>query len=800
MENSSYNLPDEELNLREELIKYISFWPYFLILFGILLGSAYIYLRYATYKYESTAIIEILDESQDSEMALPTELTVFNRSMINLENEINRLNSFTIHSQVVKELNSNILYYNVGNIKTSLTNKEYWFKDYEIDFKINTDDIIDPMLYSINISDNNLIIDEYDTDNDIIKTNIFDSLTTLSKNHSLPFDLTINSDDNLTTSRELKIFPVKAIANQFRGQLETSILGKDSDQLSLSLIHENSLIGEEYLNGLLLAFDQDGIKDRQREYQRTIEFVNEREIILKKELELVELRKQKFKQANNLSDLSLDAGNNIDLKYTYNTEIFQSESQKTIANYLLESINNNKYDYLPINIGLENFDLNNIIIDYNKIVTERNKYLSEAGPNNLLVKTLQSQLDSLIQNISTSIENYLDSIDLKIRNLKAKELEFENIYNRVPENEKTLRSIERELSIKEALYLLLLQKREEAAINLAVVKPTIKIIDLPITNGGVPKSPNRRLIYLFSIIASIVIYIGVLYLWFFIDNKIHTKDQLSKKLFNKIPILCEIPYIKDQKALTYTETNQNNSSRSILSESIRMLISNLKYIISDLEKANSCVSLIFTSSIKGEGKTLASANTAINLANETDKRVLLIGADLRNPQLHKIFGVDRNIKGLTEILYENNLDKYEDYLNKYGNLDVMYSGSIPPNPTSLLGSKSFQKLFLNLKAKYDYIIIDSAPCLLVSDTFQLVDYVDSIVYLFRANFTDENIVDYINEHYTTSRISKLSVVLNAVGNSSSYGYKYGYQYGYRYGYKYGYNYGYGYGYGTDSKS
>ena len=130
----------------------------------------------------------------------------------------------------------------------------------------------------------------------------------------------------------------------------------------------------------------------------------------------------------------------------------------------------------------------------------------------------------------------------------------------------------------------------------------------------------------------------------------------------------------------------------------------------------------------------------------------------------------------------------------------MYSGSIPPNPTSLLGSKSFQKLFLNLKAKYDYIIIDSAPCLLVSDTFQLVDYVDSIVYLFRANFTDENIVDYINEHYTTSRISKLSVVLNAVGNSSSYGYKYGYQYGYRYGYKYGYNYGYGYGYGTDSKS
>ena len=298
--------------------------------------------------------------------------------------------------------------------------------------------------------------------------------------------------------------------------------------------------------------------------------------------------------------MKLDAGNNIDLKSTYDNELFEAESQKTIANYLLETIEVNEYNYLPINMGLDNFDLNNIIIEYNKIVTQRNRYLTEAGKNNILVKSLQSQLDNLILNISTSIKNYLNSLEITVDNLKTKELEFENVYSKVPENEKTLRSIERELSIKEALYLLLLQKREEAAINLAVVKPTIKVIDYPISTN-LPISPNKRLTYLVAIALSISIYISFLYLWFFFDNKVHNKDKLAKRLNENIPIIAEIPYLRNKDDISYDSTD---SVRSVLSESIRMLISNLKFLSLN-DKKDNCKTIIFTSSVKGEGKTLA---------------------------------------------------------------------------------------------------------------------------------------------------------------------------------------------------
>ena len=800
MKNELYDMANnQQINLRDEVVRYLTFWPYLLLLVAFLVSGAFLYLRYATYLYKTSAVIEIIDEAQDSEMALPTELTVFNRSMINLENEINILNSFNIHKDVVSKSQANVIYYKIGNIKTSLAAKNTWIKDYELNFKIDTDTISSPLFFSFVINDKKLVISEYNSSDDLINQFYFESLSTVDQNHSLPFDIEIKSFDDDYQERRINVYPVKDIANQLKSQLEIQQLGIDSDQLTLTMTHENYNVAEDYLNELLIAFDNDGINDRKLEYQRTIEFVNERELILKKELEVVELRKQNFKQANNLSDLSVDAVNNIDLKYSYNSEIFQAESQRTIAVYLLESLSNKKYDYLPINIGLENFDLNNVIVDYNKIVSQRNKYLSEAGPDNVLIKSIQSELENLISNISASIQNYLTSIDLKIDNLKSKEFEFESSYSRVPENEKTLRSIERELTIKEALYLLLLQKREEAAINLAVVRPTIKIIDYPITNL-VPQSPNPRLTYLYAIFFSIFFYFLFLYLRFTLDNKIHNKEQLVNRLNPEIPVICEIPFISD-KSLLKSDSQQIESSRSVLSESIRMLISNLRFFNLDSESEIKSKTLVFTSSIKGEGKTLASVNTAIGLANDINKgkKVILLGSDLRNPQVHKSFGVEKSQSGISEIIYNNDYKNYKNYIRKFGELDVLFSGSIPPNPTAMLGSEVYKNLINLLKIDYDYIVIDSAPCLLVSDTFQYLDLADSIIYMFRSNYTDSKITNFINEIYDNKKAKNLKIVFNAVGNSESYGYKYGYQYGYKYGYKYSYNYGYGYGYGDDKK-
>ena len=773
-------------NLRNEILRYLSFWPYLLILLSIFIFCSFIYLRYAETTYQVYTTVEIMDEAQDSEMALPTELTVFNRSMINLENEINRLMSIRLNSIVVSETKANILYFTKGKIKTSQTTKESWYEKYSLDFNIDTDLIDDKLVFKISTNNNKLQITSLDKDANIINSLKFSSLSTLDKNHNLPFNLTIHSDKNLSNSRELILNSVKNQANNFIKPLFVEPLGKDSDQLIIKLTHRNTDIALDYLNNLVKFFDEDGISDRQLEYERTIDFVNQREKIIKKELNIIELKKQNYKQENNISNVDVDASNNINLKFTYNSEIFELDSQKQIAQYLIELVSDSKYDYLPINIGLENFDLNNMINEYNQIISDRYTYENEAGSNNFLVKSLEPQLDNLIQNISFSLANFSNSIDLKLNNLKLKESEFDNEYNRVPENEKTLRSIERQLTIKEALYLLLLQKREEASINSAVVKPTIKVIDYSIKDIN-SKKPNTILIYFGSIILALVIYFLILYVWFFMDNKVHNKDQMLKILDNNIPIIAEIPFIDNIESI-----KTDLSSRSIISESIRILLSNLRFTSFRDSENKKCQTIIFTSSIKGEGKTIVSVNTALNLASDISmgKRVLLLGTDLRNPQVHKSFGVDRSKKGISELIYNKDFKNYKNYINKFENLDVLFSGSIPPNPTAILSSDIFKNFVTMLKNDYDYIIIDTAPCMLVADTLQYIDLADSIVYIFRTNFTDSKIVEFINEIYNDKQIKNLNIVLNAVGNSASYGYKYGYQYGYKYKYNYGYGYTY----------
>ena len=791
IDRQRYNI-DSSSEIKEETLRYLSFWPYFLLLLIFFLLISFLYIRYTPAVYNTTTTIEILDESQDSEMALPTALTVFNRSMINLENEITRLKSFELNSTVVKNNNFNIIYYKKGTIKTSETTPENWYDQYKLNLKTENKAILKRSSFTINSDNNALNIKSFDSDGKFIKSYSFSSLSTSSISHDLPFDLTIYSDKSISFEREIIFNSVDFQTNKFKKKLKIKPLGNDSDQLSVTLTHSNVDIAKSYLNELIKSFDNDGVIDKQLAYSRTIEFVNKREQILKEDLNIIELKKQNYKQDNNISDINIDANNNINLKYKYNTEIVQLESQLQIVQYLIESISDSKYEYLPNNIGLDNLDINNMIEDYNKIVSERFRYVNEAGLNNYLVKSLESQLSDFLKNIFSSLSNFSNSTNLKLSNLKLKENEFDNEYNRVPENEKTLRAIERELSVKEALYLLLLQKREEASINLAVVKPTIKVIDYAITDIS-SKSPSSRVIYLISIILSLIIYFSVLFIRFFLDNKVHNKDQLMKLIDDNIPIIGEIPYIVNANNI-----KNDSSSRSTISESIRMLLSNLRFVSSlNSDSQNKSKTIIFTSSIKGEGKTLASVNTASNLANDLnkDKRVILLGSDLRNPQIHKSFGVQKNQKGISEIIYNRDTKNYKKYVQKFQNLDVLFSGSIPPNPTALLSSNVFKDLISLLKIEYDYIIIDSAPCLLVSDTFQFIENADSVVYLFRSNFTDSKIADFINEIYNTKNIKNLNIVLNAVGNSGSYGY----QYGYKYGYKYGYNYGYGYGYEADKK-
>ena len=784
----------EEINFIAEFRRFISFWPYILVFVISSISIAYLYLRYAEYTYTAEAKIQVLDKAQDSEMALPTAMTIFNRSMINLKNETGILKSFSIHNRVVKNLNANIKYYTLGRIKTTENHSSEWHDDFYLDFKDNFENNHDhPMIFDfLNFSSEGFSINFYKSDQ-INNTYYFEGLTTREVDHDLPFNVTFKSvpvDD-----KKIIIYPLQDVAQNFRNSIEiiSDNERSGSDQLIIKLSHPNPLVAEEYINKLIYEFDQDGIKDRQLEYKRTINFVDSRSTFLESELEQIEIKKSNFKRDNKLTNIESDATSFIQEQLTYDNELFSVTSQKDLSILLYESIDGTQYEYLPVNIGFENTNINLLIEEYNSLINERELILISAGPNNPMLKNIESKLNDYLQTILTSIKNFQENIDKKIENIKEKENEFANYYKQVPENEKILRSIERELSIKEALFLLLLQKREEASINYAVIKPSIKIIDSAISTEF-PISPNKFSVYIISFAFGLFFPIVALYIWFVLDTKIHTKEQLLRYMEDSIPTIGEIPYVRESEQLN---SFFGPNSRNPLAESIRVVTSNLKFHQSTINKNEGCLITLVTSSIKGEGKTLISSNLASVLSHNSNQKVLLIGADLRNPQIHKLLSLDKTSKGLSDIIYKKDLENFKNYVIKNGNLDILLSGTIPPNPSELLSSDYFKDLIEFLKQQYDQIVIDSAPCLLVSDTFAISAMADSTLYIFRSNYSEKNLTEFINDNHKTKKLKSIQLVLNSVGNSSSYGYKYGYQYGYQYGYKYSYNYGYGYGYNED---
>lgn len=783
------NLNDDQFDLKKFLFRVFSFWPYIMFFCSLCILLAFLYLRYADYKFSSVAKIEIIDKAQDSEMALPTSMTIFNRSMINLQNEIGIITSFSLNERTIKKLNLNVKYFTVGRIKKTENHYSELFDDFDFTLDSDFNKTSEGLSFVLNINTGNLIVTIL-KEGEIIDSIKFDGLSTYNNPNNLPFNLIINSDKLKSPienqqDRIIEIHNVEEVVSEFISKTKINEYGEESDQLEIQITHTNKKVAEDFLNTLIYEFDLDGITDRQLEYKRTMDFVDSRSLFLKSELEIIESKKKEFKKKNKLSDIKVDADISISQQLIYDTELFEAESQKELLKIIKKDLEQNNYNLLPINIGLNDSNINILIEQYNTLIKEKERFVNTGiGEKNSYILSLNNQLDNIYLNILKSIESFDINLDYKISNTRDKELEFEKIYKNIPENEKVLRSIERELEVKESLFLLLLQKREEAAINNAVVKPSVKVIDYAISTNY-PVSPSYSIVILSSLFIGIIFPLVLLSIWFFIDNKIHIRDDILE-FITDIPIVSEIPHLKNLKSFHLDELTSSN--RSVFVESIRMLIANLSYISkpkNNISTNNGNVILV-TSSIKGEGKTIVSSSISSVLC-ESNKKVILIGADLRNPQIHNYLGVDKNdFRGLSDYLCSDN-DNWKDLLINSKGLDVILSGSIPPNPNELISSKKFINLIDNLKSKYDYIIIDSAPCLLVSDTLKISNAADLTLCIVRSNHTPKNIMKFIYDLNKEKKLNNLSIVLNSVGNSAAYGYKYGYQYSYNYGYGYGYS-------------
>tara|TARA_R100000935_G_scaffold40059_1_gene61585 strand:- start:4056 stop:6380 length:2325 start_codon:yes stop_codon:yes gene_type:complete len=758
---------EESFELKEIIQKYLRYWPWFVLATVFCIGIGYAYMRWAPIIYKSQAKIKIIDESQEVDIASSALSLLSGKSKINLENEIEILKSYRILSQVVNELHLDISFYEVGNVKT----RRIWAPPFQITRHIAADSLNSSKPYLIEFKEGGVTIT--DVNEQVYTPNLKEPD---QPTEGLPFNIKMVQGidpvfyEGITYKAVLN--PLKSTVLTLAKDLQILSTSKDSEILSLTLESESMDLNEAILNTLIEKFNQDGVLDRQLVSQRTLNFIDERFLYLGQELDSIEGGKEDFKRSNSLSYIEADAGMSLQRKSETEEQVIQLENQISISEILKETvINQSDYSLLPANIGIENSSLNNLVLNYNQMSLEREKILPTVGANHPTLQNLNGQLESAKVNIIKSVNIYGTQLKNTLRQLKLEESRAGSVFSRLPEKEKMLRSIERQQSIKENLFLLLLQKREEAAISYAVTAPTVKIVDYGLTND-IPVSPKKPMVYAISLLAGLFLPFAVLYIRFTLDTKIHERSDIEK-VTTDIPVVGEIPFFKDVKKKL--ELND----RSIMAESFRILCTNVDYLLPDKNKGQAQV-VMMTSSVKGEGKTLLSFNLSVAYAS-LNKKVLLIGADLRNPQLHNFYQLSINHKGLSDYLNDPGMN-WKDCVVPSGSdnptLEVCFGGSIPPNTPQLLSSPAFEKFITAAKKEFDYIVVDTAPTMLVTDTLLISKFADATVFVTRSGQTDKRLLEFSKNLFKTKKLKNMAFVVNGVGNGKAKGYNYGYGYGY----------------------
>ena len=761
---------EQQIDLKGIANKYLAYW-YWIALCGIIaLIIAFLYLRYTPDSYKTAAKIKVLTEKESTALNLDLD-KLLGKGNVNLENERAVLQSFRLNRQVVNQLNLQVQYFQSGRVNKS----EVFNAPFKVVFEPELAKKEAELDFQITLQDKGYQLLNLETETTLQVPSFYFEKPT----QDFPFTIQPTNAQSLTVSDnpvyEVKIISQTQATQNLLQAIKIAPDGKDSDILILSLEDPSKQKAQQVLNTLIEVYTQDGITDRQEVSKRTIAFIDERFTYLTTELDSIEVAKGSYKQDNNLSIFEADAASVIQKKSIKDEQLFEAETQLLLADVLDKSITSNQdIKLLPANIGLNSGAVNTLVSDYNAAVLEYNKWKATAGDNNPRVKILKASITDLNNNIQRSLSGYKTQLQQALSQNKRAQGLAQQSFKTLPSKEKILRSIERQQILKENLYLLLLQKREEAAITMAVTAANVKVIDYAITNS-IPVAPKRKIVLLAALLLGLGLPIGILYLKFLTNTKIYTSKDVES-INPNTAIIGEIPVIPNAKqALKLTSGNTQTE------EAFRTLIHNLNFTLQNKEASQGQV-IALTSSVKGEGKTTVAFNIAQTYFH-LKKKVLLVGADLRNPQLHTLMGSTKDKAGLSNYLSSQN-SNWQDILIHMdadsNQFDLLLSGPIPPMPTVLLSSARFQAFLKEAKAQYDYVIVDTAPTLLVADTLTFMDGVDYTAYVVRSGVTEKPLIEYSKKLVDQKKIKNMGYIINDIDFKGSYGY--GYNYGYGYGY------------------
>jgi capsular exopolysaccharide synthesis family protein len=762
MQQTDFQAKEEKLNIKKTISKYLYKWPWFIASILVFVTGAYIYLRYSVPQYQSKTTLKFDKKQNDLSSALADldNLGIGLGNADELKSEAAVVNSRPILRQVVNNLNLNVEYFTAGEIKDSQL-----FSKAPITAKILSykDEKFAP--YQCTVTD--------------IKGDQFTLETEKKKKITGKFNMPLQLDFGMVVLQRKPQFVLKSEykivfsspmdkVKKLEKTIRVNLPDEKAMLMDISLIGSLPEKSEAILNEVTKQYNLDGQRDKNLQAENTQKFIDKRLEVITKDLSGVENQKEDFQNRNRIVDLQAQA--ELALQNTSeNTKVLlQQQTQLDLLNSLTAEASKNNNQLMPSNLGL-NPSLEQSISQYNQLLITRNKTLRQATNENPAVIEMNREIASLKEVIRDNINEQKATVQKGIAQLQNQISTSNTVIEKVPGQSKVYRGIERQQNLKEQLFLFLLQKREENAINLSVDVPKAKIVN-PAFTEDIAVSPKKDIILPGAFFLGILVPFAIFYLLFMLDDKIYSRDDIKER--SGLGVLVDIPSLKDNE----NHLVQKNDF-SELAEAFRVLVSNLKFILPIKDSAKV---IMVTSSVKGEGKTLVSVNLALTLANKNG-RALLIGSDIRNPQIQRYDNEPTKRKGLTEYLYDDSVDVEELIHTSTTNpaCDVIYAGTIPPNPQELLSNGRYQKLIEQMSSQYAYIIIDSAPLMLVSDTLSIADTADATLYVVRSGESRNILINFANDLVKDSKLNNVSFVINDVSKrAGGYGYNYSYGYGY----------------------
>lgn len=757
-------------------------WKWFVLSIIICLGCSYLYLRYKSPVYATSAKLLIKDDSNNKSASAKDAISGMVdfgiiSSNYGVDNEIEILNTRTLAAEAVRDLKLYTSYWKKGRVKNVIL-----YKNQPINVDVDAahlEKLNAPISMSIERDENKYIVkgkyyvsvDETTVEGPFKfeKTLAGIPATIMTKAGTLFFT---SGKTRMKDGDVMKVVIVSPMmmAAQYSSALSLEQTSKTSTTMNMQLNDKNIQRGIDYLRQLVICYNRQANEDKNEIAIRTEAFVNDRLEKINSELNSTEGQLENYKKRNRLVELKVDAKESVTNLSSYEQKLNEAATQISLINSLIQFAERpgNKYQVLPSNIGLRDEASISLINDYNKVALERNRLLRTASESSPVVEELTSQLKDMNSSIRMALSQAKRNLEIQRNAVASQYGQYNQEVSRTPEQERILTQIGRQQEVKSGLYLMLLQKREENSISLAATADKGKLVELPQYVGNV--SPKTNIILLLGLILGIAIPSLVLYLLQFFRYRIEGHDDVES--LTDIPIIADVA-VANEAAKTRADIVVHENENNQMEEIFRSMRTNLQFMMKPEDKV-----VMFTSSTSGEGKTFNAANLAISFAL-LGKKVVLVGLDIRKPRLAELFEIDNHHTGITKLLVKddptwNDVQKeiLPSEINK--NLDLLMAGPIPPNPGEIVTRPSLEKVLNLLKENYDYILVDTAPVGLVTDTLQIGKLVDATVFMCRADYTPKAAFNAINMFKAEKKLKNMAIVINGIDMSKK---KYGYYYG-----------------------